>query len=175
MVESPLNPYVSWERPEGPSRLVGRSTLVEALAASLRAPPFQEVVLLGRPGMGKTALIVELPRRLPKPGKYLAVWLRGRDPLPHDIHGFLRAVAGDIAREAGRSPPAPEGDFSSAFTRTWLPALLNGLSRKTLLLLVDDLDRLVRRDGEPLVEALQGLRAPALRGQVGIVYALEGG
>ncbi len=140
---------------------VGRADISARIEQQLRADLCPPLLLYGQRRMGKTSLLNNLGRMLPRAIVPLFVDLQGPLALAQDHAGFLAALARSMGRAAQQQrelrlpAPAPEQLARDPFLAFdgWLDAVEEQLGGQTALLALDEFEALNRAFAAGRLEA----------------------
>jgi tetratricopeptide (TPR) repeat protein len=149
-----MNPYIAGKALGQSHGFFGRSDVLHLVENELASPDRNALVLFGQRRIGKTSILLQLRRRLPKE-PYCTVYFDLMDRAHDRLGKVLAAIASAIAAEAGMPRPKAEAfdDAGEHFQRAFLPEVYRylGEDRRPVLLL-DEFDVL---DGASAEKAAQ--------------------
>ncbi|MBL7064530.1 MAG: tetratricopeptide repeat protein [Anaerolineae bacterium] len=138
----PVNPYIASAPLRGERGFFGRQDTLDWVARGLRNPATKALVLFGQRRIGKTALLLQLERRLPG-NAFLPVYFDLQDQATRPLGSVLADLADTVARQIGLKPldPTAFDDHGLFFSRTFLPQVyaILGKNRRPIFLL-DEFD-----------------------------------
>lgn len=132
-----LNPYVAGKSLSGDCGFFGRKDIFDIVQTEL---PRNAIVLFGQRRIGKTSILKQLQRRLPKP--FLPVYFDLMDRAEQPMGQLLTDLAQLLAAQAGLPPLAGTLDDSGEqFRQHFLPELYRALGTEhAMVLLLDEFD-----------------------------------
>jgi tetratricopeptide (TPR) repeat protein len=136
------NPYVAGKALSGDYGFVGREDVFELVETEMSAPDRNAVVLFGQRRIGKTSMLMQLHRRLPRTS-FVPVYFDLMDWENKPLGRLLAGLAAAIASQASLPAPSPEkfDDDGQFFRKEFLPALYQELSNELRpVLLFDEFD-----------------------------------
>ncbi len=148
----PRNPYSAGPPVHNESAFFGRRDTLSWVNENLYDSQNGSLVIIGQRRIGKTSLLLQIERTLPKP---IGV------PIYYDVHyqsskqlgKLLFDLAEVIAQRLKLSPPGEErfDNEGRFFQRHFLPQAYRSLNRNSrMILLVDEFDAIDQRDAEEL-------------------------
>ncbi len=123
------NPYIAGTPVRGEHGFFGRQDILEWVTSELRNPSTNSLVLSGQRRIGKTTLLLQLERYLPR-REFLPIYFDLQNQATNPLGKVLSDLADKVAEVVGFQPPAEnlfdnEGLF---FQRTFLPGLYKMIS-----------------------------------------------
>ena len=142
VVNQPVNPYIAGASLRSRQGFFGRQDILNWVASELRNPTTNVLVLFGRRRIGKTSILLQLERHLPR-NAFLPVYFDLQDQASRPLGHVLADLADAVAERIGMEPP-DSADFDNEglfFRRKFLPRLYQvlGKTRRPVFLL-DEFD-----------------------------------
>jgi len=134
-----VNPYIAGPSVTG-TAFHGRKDVFRFVNESLSTPQQRALVLYGQRRVGKTSILLELPRHLPS-DKFHCVYFDLQDRANHPLPKVLYELAVKIAQSLSiPAPPKFQSDDKSDLQDHFLPSVYQVLAEKRLVLLFDEFD-----------------------------------
>jgi tetratricopeptide (TPR) repeat protein len=131
------NPYIAGPSVMG-AAFYGRKDVFRFVNESLNTPQQRVIVLYGQRCIGKTSILLELPRHLPSDEfhcVYFDLQDRANHPLPRVLHQLAVKIAQSLSTP---EPPESSTDDESYLQDHFLPSVYQVLEGKRLVLLFDE-------------------------------------
>jgi tetratricopeptide (TPR) repeat protein len=133
------NPYIAGPSVTG-AAFYGRKDVFRFVNGSLSTPQQRVIVLYGQRRVGKTSILLELPRHLPS-DEFYCVYFDLQDRAKHTLSWVLHQLAIKIARSLSiPEPPKSSSDDENYLQDHFLPSVYQVLKGKRLVLLFDEFD-----------------------------------
>jgi len=133
------NPYIAGPSVTG-AAFYGRKDVFRFVNESLSQPQHRVIVLYGQRRIGKTSILLELPRHLPS-DEFSCVYFDLQDRAKHPLPGVLHQLAVKIAQSLSiPEPPKSSSDDENYLQDHFLPSVYQVLKGKRLVLLFDEFD-----------------------------------
>jgi tetratricopeptide (TPR) repeat protein len=154
------NPYIAGPSVTG-AAFYGRKDVFHFVKESLSTPQQRVIVLYGQRRIGKTSILLELPRQLASE-KFHCVYFdlqdRANRPLPQVLYELGVKIAQSFSIP---EPPKSQSDDESYLQDQFLPSVYKALAGKRLVLLFDEFD--VLEQEEPIRDAASTTLFPYLQ------------
>ncbi len=148
----PRNPYITGRALNDAYGFFGRQDVFDFVCAALSSPDQNSVVLSGRRRIGKTSILLNLPRYLPD-AQFVPVYFDLMDRARKSLADVLLALAETISERLELILPSPAmfDEKGSGFRDKFLPHACRALQEdQRLVLLFDEFDVLDIRQEEEL-------------------------
>jgi tetratricopeptide (TPR) repeat protein len=126
----PINPYIAGNPLRDERGFFGRQDTLQWVSQELHNPTTNALVLAGPRRIGKTSLLLQLERILPK-SSFLPIYVDLQDKAKHPLQHLLSELATKIAKSINWQLPNPESfdDEGLFFRGSFLPQLYDVLDR----------------------------------------------
>jgi DNA-binding winged helix-turn-helix (wHTH) protein len=149
-----VNPYVAGAALLGGRGFFGRQDTLQWVQSELSNPATNSLVLYGQRRIGKTSLLMQIRRTLPR-DRFLPVYFDLQDQASRPLAHVLADLADTVAEQAGMAAPRLEffDDSGRYFSQVFIPQLFRAVSPGSRpVLLLDEFDTLDRVGEQGLPE-----------------------
>jgi tetratricopeptide (TPR) repeat protein/O-acetyl-ADP-ribose deacetylase (regulator of RNase III) len=137
----PRNPYIAGSPVDDETSFIGYADVLRAVLRVLRSPSENAIALYGQRRIGKTSVLMQLMRQLPREGPYHPVYYDLQDKAGWPLGHLLEDLAGVIAEALARPVPDLGSEPELAFRQQWILSILDELPEShVLVLLLDEFD-----------------------------------
>lgn len=134
------NPYAAGDSVGGSDAFVGRTDILQAVQKVLNDSHQQAITLVGQRRIGKTSILRQLEKDLPKQGNYELVFFDLLGKAFQPLEATLQELANKISDVLAKANP--KLTTMAEFHQQWLPQNLEDKKSSYLILLLDEFDAL---------------------------------